>query len=350
MSGNMIKNRILSILGGLLMMASPPVVSGHNSDNREIVLHQREKPTFSGRMIVGYYPSWGRHAGEPDYDKLSMICLAFAQMRGDGHLEYEGLCGMQDVIDHAHEKDVKVLVSLRDSRGVSAALADSLLRKNLAFEVKKCIAELDLDGVDVDYEEWGGDNATKRENLEAFYKDIRRELGDGYLITAALTGLTEPNDAIDARLLSHLDYVFPMIYDLCGGWEGGGGWGEVGQHSSYEYFKDAIRFFTSDLKVPASKLCAGLPFYGYEFSNLNSTAGAKSAFYRDILKRFPEDNAQNKDNVGLIWYNGIPTIKKKCKYVADEGIAGVMIWELSQDSHDPETSLLNAAYSALREE
>lgn len=310
------------------------------------VLPEREKPTFSGKMIVGYYPTWSTWWGEPDYDKVSLICLAFAEMRGDGHLYYDGLREIKHVIENAHKKGAKVVVSLRDAQNVSAALADAKLRENLAKEVKECIAELNLDGVDVDYEEWGGDNETKRKNLEQFYKDIRAQIGDGYLLTAAVGGKTHPDSELSESLLSHLDYVFPMIYDACGGWEGGG-WGQVGQHSGYEYFQDVIKFYTTEMKVPKEKLCAGLPFYGYEFKSATSTEGAGSVAYRELFDRFPNEDVAGTDNIGLIWYNGIPTIQKKCQYVMDEGVAGVMIWELSQDTRTPETSLLNAVHSTL---
>lgn len=317
-----------------------------NEEDDPLVLPEREKPTFKGKIVVGYYPTWSTWWGEPDYDKLSIICLAFAEMRGDGHLYYDGYDAVKHVITNAHKKNVKVLVSLRDAQNVSKALADEKLRKNLAKEVKYCIHKYNLDGVDVDYEEWGGDENAKRQNLEKFYTDIRAQIGEGYLLTAALGGKTHADSSIDAQLLSHLDYVFPMIYDACGGWEGGG-WGEVGQHSSFQYFKDVIAFYTGTLKVPKEKLCAGMPFYGYEFKFENSTKDAVSVAYRDLFGRFPDVDVANTDNIGLIWYNGIPTIKEKCQYVLDNGIGGVMIWELSQDTREPATSLLNAVHTTL---
>ncbi len=319
---------------------------GDGDDDDKLVLPDRKKPVFEGKMVVGYYPTWSAWWGEPDYDKLSVICLAFAEMRGDGHLYYEGYDAMKNVISNAHRKNVKVLVSLRDAQNVSKALADEKLRKNLAKEVKYCIYQYDLDGVDVDYEEWGGDEKAKLRNLEKFYTDIRAQIGEGYLLTAAVGGKTQLDQSINAQSLSHLDYVFPMIYDACGGWEGGG-WGAVGQHSSVQYFKDVITFFTTTLKVPKEKLCPGMPFYGYEFKSPDSTNGATAVAYRDLFTRFPDVDVPNTDNIGLIWYNGIPTIKEKCQYVVDNDIAGVMIWELSQDSREEAASLLNAAYTTL---
>ena len=47
------------------------------------------------------------------------------------------------------------------------------------------------------------------------------------------------------------------------------------------------------------------------------------------------------------FYNGIPTIKKKCQYVKDNGYGGIMIWELGQDSTTTKYSLLNAIKEVL---
>lgn len=117
-----------------------------------------------------------------------------------------------------------------------------------------------------------------------------------------------------------------MIYDQCGGWEGGG-WGQVGQHSSYEYFVDVVNFYTNTLKVPKEKLCPGVPFYGYQFKSATSVDGAVSIAYRDVLDKYPDTDAHLTDNMGLIWYNGLNTIGKKAQYVVDQDLGGIMIWE-----------------------
>lgn len=306
----------------------------------------REKPVFAGKMVVGYYPVWHGADYHPDYDKLSLICLAFAKMKADGTLDYDNLYNAKAVIDSAHAKGVKVVVSLRDTPGVSEAIASDSLRAALARQTRECIEALDLDGVDVDYEEWGGDDVTKRKNLEKFYQDIRGEIGDGYLMTAAVRAPTHQADWLDASLLSHLDYVFPMTYDECGA-EGELGWGKVGQHASYEYFCDALDFFTDELQVPAEKICMGLPFYGYEFQSEDTTAGGRGIGYARILESHPDVEADQLDNIGLLWYNGVPTIRRKCEHVMDKGVKGVMIWEITTDTDDTEKSLLNTIWTTL---
>ena len=334
------KKLIFALLGVLLALASC-------SRNKTAEgLPEREKPVFDGKMVVGYYPVWHGADFQPDYDKLSLICLAFAHMKADGTLDYENLYKAQSIIDSAHANGVKVIVSLRDTPGVSGAIASDSLRAALARQTRECIAALGLDGVDVDYEEWGGDDVTKRHHLEKFYQDIRAEIGDGYLMTAAVRAPTQQADWLDSALLSHLDYVFPMTYDECGA-EGELGWGKVGQHSSYDFFCKALDFFTNELKVPAEKICMGVPFYGYEFQSEETTAGGRGVGYRKILESHPELDASQTDSIGLLWYNGVPTMRRKCEYAKDKGVAGVMIWEITTDTDQPDKSLLNTIWNTL---
>lgn len=291
------------------------------------------------KMVVGYYPTYGSWFN-PDWNKLTHICVAFAHMKADGVLDCGDVRANKQIITKAHDNGVKVLISLRDAdNSTSAVLADASKRAVLVDNVKQCVDEFGVEGVDVDFEEWGGDEQAKRRNLESFYKELHAALGKDKLVTAAVGGMTQTNNQIDAQMLSQLDYVFPMIYDQCGGWAGGG-WGSVGQHSSYEYYQDVVNFFLGELNVPKEKLCPGMPFYGYQFMSATSTKDAFAIAYRDILGKYSD--AHLSDNKGLIWYNGLETIKKKTKYAVDNDLAGVMIWEITQDCDDTAKSLLNA--------
>ncbi len=53
-----------------------------------------------------------------------------------------------------------------------------------------------------------------------------------------------------------------------------------------------------------------------------------------------------RDEVGAIFYNGIPTMVKKTE-LAIKSFGGIMIWEITQDSGD-DLSLLRAIERTLR--
>ncbi len=94
--------------------------------------------------------------------------------------------------------------------------------------------------------------------------------------------------------------------------------------------------------LPRSKAVLGVPFYGYGFGQ----AFLKRDYsYSAILAEYP--GAERVDQVGnTIWYNGIPTIKEKARYVVDQGLGGVMIWSLDYDVKG-ERSLLAALHKTL---
>jgi len=97
--------------------------------------------------------------------------------------------------------------------------------------------------------------------------------------------------------------------------------------SSFEFARTSVAYWLKR-GVPKSKLVLGVPFYGHAFG---AAAGRRGNGYKDIVARFP--GAELRDQAGdTIWYNGIPTIRAKARYVRDEGLAGIMIWSLNNDA------------------
>jgi GH18 family chitinase len=118
----------------------------------------------------------------------------------------------------------------------------------------------------------------------------------------------------------------------------------VGQHATWSYFENTIDYWLKKNNLPKEKLVAGVPFYGWLFKSADNAEGAEEVAYRDILDRFPDQGAHLKDNMGLLYYNGIETMQKKAKYIKDNNLGGIMIWELTQDADDADKSLLNAIH------
>ncbi len=51
----------------------------------------------------------------------------------------------------------------------------------------------------------------------------------------------------------------------------------------------------------------------------------------------------------LLLFDGVSTIQQKAKSALEKNLAGIMIWEISQDTDDSSKGLLNALYQALGE-
>ena len=76
---------------------------------------------------------------------------------------------------------------------------------------------------------------------------------------------------------------------------------------------------------PPEKLALGIPFYGR-----NHQGQAKS--YRQLVEQAAGEGAP--DVIDGYAHNGPATVEAKTKWAIDRGLAGVMVWELTQDSRD----------------
>jgi chitinase len=294
------------------------------------------------KLIVGYMQNWNDLAAQAamvDFDKLTHLNIAFENPVDDqGTMSY--LPENDLLVAKAHAKKVKVLISIG-----GGGAADSPVLKPRYFDLitdakrpafvallTKYVIDHNLDGIDVDLE-----GPSINENYGAFVQDLAKALrAKGKLITSALSQ-GYGGDKVPASAFDAFDFVNIMAYDGTGPWAPN----TPGQHSSYDYAKSNVAFWTNR-GLPKAKAVLGVPFYGYGFGE------SKGDYtYRQILATYP--GAEKLDQVGnTIWYNGIPTIRAKAKYVVDEGLAGVMIWSIDQDVQG-NNSLLTALHSELKQ-
>src|SRR5262249_39542096 len=88
--------------------------------------------------------------------------------------------------------------------------------------------------------------------------------------------------------------------------------------------------------VPPAKVCLGLPFYG---RGVDAASRTRTLPYAELVKKYRP--APDVDEVGGGYFNGIETVERKTRYAAEHKLAGVMVWEVGQDTRD-EHSLLRA--------
>lgn len=325
-----------------------------NSDETNDVLPDTDNAT----LVVGYFPTWKENPPSPQWDKITHLCLAFAFVQPDGSLDIEMALRHKNLIKPAHDNKVKVLLSVGGaySWNFSAAILNPLLRNKLIDDIEKAIVDLNLDGVDIDFEEWDGgyDGASandlkKRDALEETFKSLRQRLGNDKLIAAAVAACNDNNgwgyyNCYNNTMHQYLDFASLMIYDKTGPWPGS----PVGPHSDWDFFEQAINHWLNNKKLPKEKLIAGVPFYGYSFKSSYSSEGAVDIAYSEILLKYPDDEPHLKDNVGLTYYDGMNTIKRKTEFVVNNHLKGIMIWELTLDTDDQSKSLLNMIHNVIK--
>ena len=292
--------------------------------------------------VVAYVPNWvdlEALAESIDYAKLTHINIAFENpTNAAGDLSFNNK--NEVLIAKARAKGVKVLVSIG---GGSASGDKELLARyfDLLSDAKRAAFAARLadyvslhrfDGLDVDIE-----GPSINGDYGAFIHELATVLKPkGKLLTAALSkgyGGSKVPDSV----FGDFDFVNIMAYDGAGYWDKN----SPGQHSSLEFAKSNVAYWLGR-GLPKSKAVLGVPFYGYGFGE----AFRKRDYpYSAIVAAFP--GAENADEAGsTIWYNGLPTIRAKARYVVEQGLGGVMIWSLDYDVKG-ERSLLAAIHAAL---
>lgn len=290
-----------------------------------------------GFKVVGYLSAGNFDKIDSiELEILTHLCLAFANPDAQGNLIFSRNTDIRPVVKKAHDTGVKVLVSLAgggtpdpdDWKRVLSAPN----RPSFIANIIKYVKENNLDGVDVDIE-WN-----LLPSIDTLYTpfvvELRQALhADGKAITCALN-VSGLHRAVTQESLEAYDFINIMVYDKTGPWTPD----KPGQHAPFSYAEEAYTYWVEERGISPARLVLGMPFYGHHFD----PPGSKS--YAKII----EDDVANayKDQVGQLYYNGIPEIVRKTE-LAKEKFNGVMFWELSQDVHN-ELSLLRAVDQTLK--
>ena len=280
----------------------------------------------NGFKVVGYMPFWAGSANSIDYDKVTHIMYAFALPRSNGTLEPIPNAGkLQQIVSLAHQKGVKVLIAVggwdigdgggNDSRFTQLASSPTT-RTAFVNNLVNLVNQYNLDGVDMDWEYPREGNEPR--NFELLMEELGQAMRSrGKLLTAAVVALGWTADGVLSGVFDDVDFLNLMAYD-------GGN-----PHSPYSYAEQSLNYWVGR-GLPRSKAIIGVPFYGRN--------GGQFITYRDLLA---QGASPNSDSFNGFSYNGIPTIKAKTE-LALQNAGGIMIWELSQDTSNPQTSLLVA--------
>ena len=274
--------------------------------------------------VVGYISAGSLDViDQIDLSAITHLNIAFANPDQAGKLVFRAEDQLEYVVDKAHKKGVKVYISLAGG-STSNELPERWLqvlksgqRAHFVEQIEAFVIKHQLDGVDVDLE-WN-----VMPTIDSLYtpfvlalKNVLKKHQKG--ITTALN-VSHLHQGITQESLLAYDFINIMVYDKTGPWLPE----KPGQHSPYAYALEALDYWTKERKIPSNKLILGVPFYGHDFKNIGSVS------YRELLA---QDTANAwRDEVGKIYYNGIPTMIKKTELALDS-FGGIMIWQLAQDT------------------
>ncbi len=223
-------------------------------------------------------------------------------------------------------------------------IADQTKREAFAASIAETIAKYSLDGVDLDFE-WIYNDTTKWNNLGKTIQVIRAANPD----TNFSVSLHTVSYALPASAMQYVDSFTFQNY------------GPDIDVNSYNSMVNACKSFRNH-GFPDNKIILSAPFQGTP-GTANLPNGKKPGvfikLYRDFA-HYPEVADPDCDQVVVnygkdgdltLHFNGVTTIRKKAKYIANQKLAGFMYWDCGGDIIDgnkqtdyfSERSLLRAA-------
>lgn len=272
--------------------------------------------------VVGYLPDY--RAAEIDLESAKRLTdlVYFSAEPGPtgelklGRIKPEHVRQLQKLKEAQHVALFLCVGGWGRSGGFAKLAAAPEARQRFAKELAEFCRDNRFDGVDVDWEH--PQNDAESRDYGELLSAIRREFQPhSFQLTIAMAGWQK----LTAEAIAAVDRVNLMAYD------------GRGRHSTFEFATRDVEQLI-EVGVPAGKICLGLPFYGRGIDDRS-----KALAYAQIVKDLQP--GREVDELQGLYFNSVGTIERKTRFALSNKLAGVMIWEIGQDTHD-ETSLLRA--------
>lgn len=370
---------------------------------------------YDKKIVAGYYPYEKDYVLKEEtiqLDKLTHLIYGFAFPGEGGSIGTStGSFYNPTLVARAHANGVRFIVLMgggSQSGGFSNMAANPAYRTTFVNNLVSWMRTYGYDGVNFDWE-YPGDNGKDYDKANfsallletrAAFNGLEAELGKKLEMSLTLHSSLYYANWLDFSVLNQtMDWMGVMTYDYSGEWS----YSLHASHNAPLYCgsndpDQAIcnRYLTVDkgianirdgrpqsidpqtgeiypavvTNVPANRIVMGLAFYGREFYNcaLNETpkqGGGPLTFTAindyinsgswdriwDPLARVPY--LKKKSGCGIVSYDDDQSLTEKANYIKANGLAGAMIWEITQDNTNigyekpPIQPLLNAVAREL---
>jgi chitinase len=291
--------------------------------------------------VIGYLPGRSIDTSKIAFQYLTHINYSFAiPTKDSGYLEpIRHPQKLRELVEKAHQNNVKVFLSIGgwgigDGGGNDTRfhrLAESAeMRNRFVHSSMQVVREYNLDGIDMDWE-YPDSAQRSADDFVLLMKELKDSLSlAGKQLTAAVVSYGRQGYGIKSDVFDLVDWLNLMSYDddkrL------------TRHHAPYSLAETTYQYWVTQRGLPPGKAVIGLPFYGKP-----SLANRGSA-YRILIAAGADPHKDQFDSIG---YNGMNTIKQKTSFAKERQAAGVMIWEISQDTTG-KLSLLRTISSALK--
>lgn len=280
----------------------------------------RARAATNAFRIAGYLPDYRAPGFKPDSAAaLTDLILFSAEPGRNGALDLSRLRSIPwAALQSLRSRHGTRLHLAIGGWGLSAhfkgVAASPETRAAFAASVAQAAEDLGLDGIDLDWEHPA--NAAEEDGYGLLLADLRQILAPkGRVLSVTIAGWQR----LTPLAIQSAHFVQRMAYD------------QPGPHATFEGAAADLAKLAR-LGVPRSKIVLGLPFYGR-----HRTQRQETLTYHEILQRFAPGPAT--DDVSGFAFNGPETIRRKVALARDEGLAGVMAWEVGQDAPAPQSLL-----------
>ena len=319
--------------------------------------------------VVGFYPYWSQYSQfypkDIRYNTVTDIHYVGLAAGEDGSLAFadeNDAENFKTLVQMSKDNGVKLVVSvggIENEANLKAIASSEELLPTFVSNVSSWLSEHGGDGVELDWQNLTAEDAED-------YAKMVNALVDG-LSGATVTAVIYPAagmDAYKADALNRLSYVDVFMADQMTEENS-----EVVPNQSATSVDEALSKVkgagvNGDLLVPVIFL------YGKTWSGAKGLGSAHQGTgsgnegyvtYAELMGKFdsPEykvtfDEASKSEvavsDAETIVFMGIPSVKAVAEQVKSEGMAGVAVYDLSQDHHEPIVSLLVTIGLQLRPE
>jgi len=213
------------------------------------------------------------------------------------------------------------------SQGFPAVARSAKRRKVFARSLLKFCTRYQLYGVIID---WGGN--PNMDHFHTMLRTLRSEFDEAAAEgEKALSLSVTLHHWLPLRDYSSVDYVHVLAYDIPSN----------AGHSTFDDATVAVRAILES-GAPAEKIVFGMPLY---CRALRNPGLVKS--YSEILREtsgLQGDIAVHPDGQRY-FCNGRETVRRKTQFARENGLGGIMFWEVGHDPADPDQSLIHYASS-----
>lgn len=321
------------------------------------------------------------------FDKMTHVIWSFHQPQFDGtivsahpHLETDIL---PQFIKLARHHSTQVLIAIGgwgNSSAFSTLASDKDKRRIFSQSCLELLQETGAQGIDIDWEfpgisEMGG-QPEDGFHLILLLRELRETLGSSYTLTIDVPGIPqwfgsfnmlEIEKWVDFSSIMSYDMASPELASTSSVWHNSALYDD--NKKDHWSWNRLIEHFA---ELNWSKLNLGIAFYGRKYPGaeeigqhwdgpMSHHPTSSALLYSDIhsllfdvsqsWQKDWDDQAKVpflKSNEGIIVYDDERSIRQKANFIINEGLAGVIIWELGCDQINGQHPLLNAVAHILK--